>query len=471
MLKSPLQDHVPTKAELVQDGETRNKRIGRDVDFETPVVDDVERTCILPVFSIDCEMCETKSGPALTRVSIVNEAAEVVMDELVMPDEPITNYLTQFSGMTRELLKGVTTTVLDVQTRIRSLIPANAILLGHSLENDLRAMKLVHRRVIDTSLLYPHPGGNGLKQGLKTLCRTHLDRSIQEGVGGHDSIEDARACLALYALKMKKGPRFGINTRTQVSESICRRLTRSKKTSVLIDKLELIKKHTDANVINHRNDQQAVAAMLKQCQRDVNFHYIRLFAVSDFVKSFHTEETKLLEATNSVTRREISAIPTTKNSTDIVYQTESVGSIEEATQGTLNTTEESTGKVKTEVRNGTTGEQAIVDDASESSQEMTSKWTVEVSPALREGSMCLTKEEYTEQMEEVLTQLDGRIGKLIAAMPKNAVVNVIAGPGVLPESEKANKHQLFSARNGFMFMKVISGNGEAGAREPMEEDK
>jgi len=48
------------------------------------------------VLALDCEMCLVEGGKsALTRVSIVNWDGEVVMDELVMPDRPITDYLTQ----------------------------------------------------------------------------------------------------------------------------------------------------------------------------------------------------------------------------------------------------------------------------------------------------------------------------------------------------------------------------------------
>jgi RNA exonuclease 1 len=39
----------------------------------------------------------------------VNESLEVVYHTLVKPVNPITNYLTQYSGVTREMLQDVTT--------------------------------------------------------------------------------------------------------------------------------------------------------------------------------------------------------------------------------------------------------------------------------------------------------------------------------------------------------------------------
>eukprot|EP01052_Picozoa_sp_SAG31_P013212 SAG31_NODE_790_length_12082_cov_8.754319_9_plen_257_part_00 len=51
------------------------------------------------MYAIDCEMCTTATGPALTRVSMVNETGAVMLDMLVQPDLPIIDYLTQWSGM------------------------------------------------------------------------------------------------------------------------------------------------------------------------------------------------------------------------------------------------------------------------------------------------------------------------------------------------------------------------------------
>ena len=47
------------------------------------------------VLAMDCEMCKTEGGNLdLTRISIVGWDGSVVMDELVRPDKPITDYLT-----------------------------------------------------------------------------------------------------------------------------------------------------------------------------------------------------------------------------------------------------------------------------------------------------------------------------------------------------------------------------------------
>ncbi|KXN82881.1 hypothetical protein AN958_02073, partial [Leucoagaricus sp. SymC.cos] len=84
------------------------------------------------------------------------------------------------------------------------------ILLGHSLESDLKALKICHPLCIDTAVIYHHPRGRPLKPGLAWLTKKWCEREIQtRGDGGHDPEEDARACLDLLKKKIENGPGFG----------------------------------------------------------------------------------------------------------------------------------------------------------------------------------------------------------------------------------------------------------------------
>jgi RNA exonuclease 1 len=129
----------------------------------------------------------------------------------VLPSAPITDYLTRFSGITPSSLESTTTTLSDIHSFLKELLTPNTVLLGHSLESDLRAMKVAHARCLDTSILYHHPRGRPLKPGLKWLMNKWANKDIQtRGEGGHDPEEDARACIDLMRLKLKNGKGFGL---------------------------------------------------------------------------------------------------------------------------------------------------------------------------------------------------------------------------------------------------------------------
>ncbi|GLB45049.1 putative EXOIII [Lyophyllum shimeji] len=199
------------------------------------------------IYSIDCEMCLTEDGKELARVCMIDFHTEkVVYDQLVRPPKPIVDYLTRWSGITAEALAPVTTTLAQAQAQIMRLLsplppPANPfspattsttsppptpILIGHSLESDLKALKICHPLCIDTALLYHHPRGRPLKPGLAWLTKKWCGREIQtRGEGGHDPEEDARACLELLKLKIENGPAFG-EFKTDM-ESIFERMARS----------------------------------------------------------------------------------------------------------------------------------------------------------------------------------------------------------------------------------------------------
>ncbi|KAF3938403.1 hypothetical protein ABW19_dt0200528 [Dactylella cylindrospora] len=167
------------------------------------------------IYALDCEMVKTKEGPSLARVSIVGWDGKVVLDELVKPEEEVEDYLTPFSGITEEILKDVKTTRSDIQEKLKSLINANTILVGQSLNSDLNALHYSHPYIVDTSVIYDHPRGKPMKPGLRWLAQKYLKEEIQKGAtatGGHDSIEDARACLNLLKLKLEKGKDFGSNS-------------------------------------------------------------------------------------------------------------------------------------------------------------------------------------------------------------------------------------------------------------------
>ena len=139
-------------------------------------------------------------------------------------------------------MEGVETTLQQVQVAVLSVISSETILVGHSVENDLKALKMIHRKCVDSVVLYPHPKGFPYRQSLRFVCtyridhhhllglflhsfhhfrfitRKYLDRDIQSFKSnretnqvGHDSVEDAHSALMLTILKANMGRYYGID--------------------------------------------------------------------------------------------------------------------------------------------------------------------------------------------------------------------------------------------------------------------
>ena len=163
------------------------------------------------VFALDCEMVDTCVGKELARVSLIMHETEekysTILDELVRPRRLVVDHLTEFSGVTQDALQKVKTRIEDIQLKLLSVIAKGDIIIGHSLENDLRALRLVHNKVIDTSVVFR--GSNGRKFGLRHLTNVLCQRKIQTG-DGHCSVEDAEAALVLAIRRARRGRSFGI---------------------------------------------------------------------------------------------------------------------------------------------------------------------------------------------------------------------------------------------------------------------
>ena len=191
-----------------------SSKTGEEETHETPYV----QTCrvvqgseaaVPKVWGLDCEMVNTRRGPELARVTLVSfdDAATVVLDLLVKPTLAVVDYCTRWSGIDKELLRPVRARLAQAQAAVLSLVSAEDVLVGHSLDNDLRALRLAHAKCCDTSLLYGHPKGASFKRSLKQLAAEFLERAIQ--AGQHDSAEDAIAALDLFRLKLERGLHFG----------------------------------------------------------------------------------------------------------------------------------------------------------------------------------------------------------------------------------------------------------------------
>ncbi|XP_061487368.1 RNA exonuclease 1 homolog isoform X2 [Rhineura floridana] len=163
------------------------------------------------VFALDCEMCYTTCGLELSRVTVVDPSLHVIYNTFVKPDNEIIDYNSRLSGVTAEDMKSTATSIRDAQAILLNLFSADTILIGHSLESDLLALKMFHNKIVDTSVVFPHRLGLPHKRALRNLMADYLQRIIQDDGGGHDCSEDAIACMELMLWKVKedtKGRRY-----------------------------------------------------------------------------------------------------------------------------------------------------------------------------------------------------------------------------------------------------------------------
>jgi len=154
------------------------------------------------IYALDCEMCYTGLGLEVCKVSVISIDGCLVYETLVKPNHTVIDYNTRFSGLNEKDLENTRKSICDVRSDLLLFIHAETILIGHGLENDLRALSLLHSKVIDTAVLFPHHHGFPFRRSLKSLTAMYLQRDIQTGDGGHDSLEDARACAELVLWKV-----------------------------------------------------------------------------------------------------------------------------------------------------------------------------------------------------------------------------------------------------------------------------
>jgi len=239
----------------------------------------------MPLFAIDCEMVDTQNGSELARVSIVNEKLECVYDTFVKPEGVVLDYLTKYSGVTEEILKDVTTFLKDVQERLVEIIPPNAILVGHSLENDFHTMRFRHPFVIDTSCLFTPFATPTCKPALRKLSKELLVADIQTSEKGHSSIEDAMTCMKLVHMKLKYGTACKIAF-NELTPSLFTNLQSRGCTTGIVDKESVIRLfgRSSSHPVNAKTDEEAVEKT-KEVISLSKFTFVQLHGMEYLLKS------------------------------------------------------------------------------------------------------------------------------------------------------------------------------------------
>lgn len=174
--------------------------------------DDPEADTALDIVALDCEMVYTTGGFRVARVSVVDAAGQQIFDELVRMDDgvEVIDFNTRFSGITpEEYAEKAVLPLASIRRSLDTLVSARTIVVGHALENDLKTLRMVHLRCVDTVALFPHQSGPPYRRALRFLVKEHLGQTIQSGGGttGHSSVEDAIATLDLVRWHLLNRPK------------------------------------------------------------------------------------------------------------------------------------------------------------------------------------------------------------------------------------------------------------------------
>ena len=88
------------------------------------------------------------------------------------------DFNTRFSGITEEAYStSALQPLAEIRKSLDELISSETILIGHALENDLKTLRMVHPRNVDTAIIFPHPAGPPYRRALRDLYEASLLRA------------------------------------------------------------------------------------------------------------------------------------------------------------------------------------------------------------------------------------------------------------------------------------------------------
>ncbi|KAI9351630.1 hypothetical protein BD770DRAFT_348492 [Pilaira anomala] len=182
--------------------DTELRVLHQKIPYVTAPLRDPKSTTRQQMVALDCEMGYTTAGMELIRLTAVDQDMQVLLDEVVLPSNMIIDLNTTYSGI--KTLEGVKYDLDGLRKELFKYIDQDTIIVGHGLENDMNALRLIHTKIIDTVALYPHRAGLPYRNSLRALSSSVLKKFIQVGTEGHDSFEDARVCIELLEAYIKK---------------------------------------------------------------------------------------------------------------------------------------------------------------------------------------------------------------------------------------------------------------------------
>lgn len=156
--------------------------------------------------ALDCEMAGVRNGGSeIISICVIDFfSGQVLVNSLVKPNEPITDWRTKVHGISPatvsiavsqgRVLRGWEATREELFKHINT----DTVLVGHSLHHDLKRLRISHDKILDTAILtaetvFGKDVSSGRRWSLQSLCAELLELRIRQDSKPHEALEDSMA--------------------------------------------------------------------------------------------------------------------------------------------------------------------------------------------------------------------------------------------------------------------------------------
>lgn len=155
-----------------------------------------------PVYSVDVECVATgvqHNARSVAQVALVDEWCRPVFSVYVKQDLPVLSYITELTGLTKEILDTHGLPLAEALALLRANLPPNAILIGQSIMKDVQWLQLAegvdYFRYADTDDRSLHASIN---PSLRVFMHEHIHIVIHHYTSLHIIIHHCRYNLNLH---------------------------------------------------------------------------------------------------------------------------------------------------------------------------------------------------------------------------------------------------------------------------------
>ncbi|KAF2135116.1 uncharacterized protein K452DRAFT_338079 [Aplosporella prunicola CBS 121167] len=153
--------------------------------------------------ALDCEMGEARDATSevILLCAVDYLTGESLIHRYVSPTKDLIDWRTCIHGVTEYKVTAATERNealhgwKGARQELWRHIDENTILIGQALQHDLKALRMVHHRIVDSAILSKNAvGRKGRQWGLAALCSQLLGVEIRKNIGEvHDCLEDTLA--------------------------------------------------------------------------------------------------------------------------------------------------------------------------------------------------------------------------------------------------------------------------------------